>query len=243
MSDRGFMAGPAQRIGSVARQLMRASGPLVLAAALVTLHGCQSAPGTVDRALAQGLQVAEAAVAVDQLELAGQLYQSLVERYPDAPAPRLRLARIAFEQGDFRLAYEQFVHAAGLPLPERGQAEAWFGAGRSALALEEAGSAADHFQQARALIDTAGAKAWVANGLAVAATLDADLQRADSYYREAIELDPSNSRILANYVQMLTTAGQVDEAARIYISQPPSFWSNDDERRLRDLLQTHLLPE
>lgn len=210
------------------------------AAVTLALHGCQSVPGTVDGALAQGLQVAEAAVAADRPDLARQLYQSLLERYPDAPAPRLRLARIAFAQGDFRLAQAQFVDAARLPLPQRGQAEAWFGAGRAALALEDTASATVHFQRARVLIDAPVEAAWIANGLAVAATIAADRRAADIHYREAIALDPSNSRILANYVQMLAEAGQVNEAVQIYTRQPSSFWSEGDERRLRLLLQSHL---
>ena len=222
------------------RPLLHATGPLAAVAVLVILHGCQSASGAGDRALAQGLQVAEAAVAAGLPELAGQLYQSLVERYPDAPGPRLRLAHIAFERGDFRLAHEQFVQAAGLQLPARERAEAWFSAGRSALALGEAGTASGHFQRARGLIDNPVAEAWIANGLAVAATIEADLQRAGDYYREAIALDSANARILANYVQMLTESGGIDEAVRIYISHPPSFWPDGDERRLRALLQTHL---
>ena len=219
---------------------MPASCPLALAAVIIALHGCQSVSGAVDGALAQGLQVAEAAVAANRPDLARRLYQSILERYPDAPAPRLRLAHIAFEQGDFRFARAHFVDAAQLPLSPRGRAEAWFGAGRAALALEDAADAIVHFQRARVLIDDPAEAAWVANGLAVAATLNADLRGADTNYREAIALDPSNSRILANYVRMLTEAGQVAEAAQIYTRQPSSFWSEDDERRLRRLLQSHL---
>jgi len=219
---------------------MPLSCPIVVAAVTVALHGCQSVGSTVDGALAQGLQVAEAAVAADRPDLARQLYQSLLERYPDAPAPRLRLARIAFAQGDFRFARAHFVDAARLPLPPRGEAEAWFGAGRAALALEDTADATVHFQRARVLIDDPMEAAWIANGLAVAATVAADLRAAGIYYREAIALDPSNSRILANYVQMLTEAGQVDEAAQIYTRQPSSFWSEGDERRLRLLLRSHL---
>lgn len=228
------------RVRRPARALLPRSCPLVVAAVTIALHGCQSVSGGADGALAQGLQVAEAAVAADHPDLARQLYQSLLERYPNAPAPRLRLARIAFEQGDFRFAHTHFVDAARLPLPPRGRAEAWFGAGRAALALEDTAAAVAHFHRARALTDDPSAAAWIANGLAVAATVGGDLTGADIHYREAIALQPSNSRILANYVQMLTEAGQVDEAARIYTRQPSSFWSEDDERRLRILLQSRL---
>lgn len=213
---------------------------MAVAAVAIVLHGCQSVSGAADGALAQGLQVAEAAVAADRPDLARQLYQSLLERYPDAPAPRLRLARIAFEQGDFRLARAHFVDLARLSLPPRGRAEAWFGAGRAALALEDTADAIVHFQRALALIEDPVEAAWVANGLAVAATVESDLGAADIHYREAIALDPSNSRILANYVRMLTEAGQVNEAALIYTRQPSTFWSGDDEQRLRLLLRSHL---
>ena len=206
----------------------------------MALHACQSVPGATEQPLTQGLQIAEAAVAADRPDMARQVYQSLVERYPDAPVPRLRLARIAFEQGDFRFAHGQFVAAAGMRLPERSRAEAWFGAGRAALALEAVTDAASHFRRARALVEESAGTAWIVNGLAVAATVEADLESAAAYYEEAMALDPSNARIAANYVRMLIEAGRVAEAARIYTAQPPSFWSGNDERRLRILLQTHL---
>ena len=204
----------------------------------MTLHACQSVPGTSERALAQGLQVAEAALAAGRADLARQLYQSLVKRYPEAPVPRLRLARIAFEQGDFRLARRQFVKAAELELPDYGRAEAWFGAGRAALASDEPAEAGPYFLRARALVTDPKEAAWIANGLGVAAAIDDDLEGAGARYREAIELDPSNPRILANYVRLLTEAGRASDAARVFTAQPSSFWSDDDERRLRILLQT-----
>ena len=224
----------------MAWRLLRACRPLVTASAAIALHACQSVPGATDQALTQGLQVAEAAVAADRPDLARQLYQSLVERYPDAPAPRLRLARIAFELGDFPFAHRQFVAAAGMRLPERSRAEAWFSAGRAALSLEAVADATSHFRRARALVEDSVGAAWIVNGLAVAATIEADLESAAAYYREAMTLDPSNARIVANYVQMLIEAGQVAEAARIYTGRASSFWSGNDERRLRILLQTHL---
>lgn len=224
----------------MARTFGRASRSLVPATLAIALHACQTVPSGTDQALTQGLQVAEAALAAERPDLASQLYQSLVERYPEAPAPRLRLARIALEQGDFRLARAQFVSAAGMKLPERSLAEAWFGAGRAALSLEDGDSAADHFERARALIHDPVDAAWITNGLAVAATVTGNFADAEARFREAIALDPGNARIMANYVRLLIQLGQVDEAARLYTGRDRSFWSEDDEQRLRHLLQAHL---
>ena len=225
---------------TVARRLRGLSHPFASATLAIMLHACQTVPGGTDQALTQGLQVAEAALAAERPDLASQLYRSLVERYPEAPAPRLRLARIAFELGDFRTARAEFVRAAGMKLPERSQAEAWYGAGRAALALEDGDDATDHFERARALVQDPADAAWITNGLAVAATMKADLEGAQTHYREAMALDPGNPRIMANYVRLQIELGRVEEAARLYTGKDRSFWSDHDEQRLRHLLRAHL---
>ena len=77
------------------------------------------------------------------------------------------------------------------------------------------------------------------NGLAVAATIEADHARAEAHYTEAIELDPENPRIVANYVRLLIESGQVKKALQIYSSREASFWPDNDERELERLIGEH----
>ena len=249
--DPGRAAGPAggretsrppgrcRRRQGPARQPGRAARPWALALAALALQACQSAPGASDRVVSQGLQVADAALAVDQPAVARELYQSLVERYPDLPAPRLRLARVMFAQGDFQAARAHFLAIAELPLADPARAEALYGAGRAALALENAAAATTHFERARALVGASTEAAWIANGLAVAAALEADLARAEAHYAEAIALDPENPRIAANYVRLLIASGQVERAAQLYAARPRAFWSDDDARTLERMMREH----
>ena len=220
-----------------ARKLVGALLPFLAAITAIALHACQTASDANDAALVQGLQLAEVALAAEQTDVARRLYQSLAKRYPDAAAPRLRLARIAFEQGDFRTAREHFLMAAEMPLAERTRAEAWYGAGRAALAQENAPDAYAHFQRARALAVDSVASAWIANGLAVAAIMEANPRDADAHYTEALALDPDNPRIMANYVRMLAESGQVEKADQLFAGRAPEFWSDDDEQRLRLLIR------
>ena len=206
---------------------------------MLSLPACQSDSVVADQTLAQGLQVAEVALAAGQPDVARKLYQSLAERHPGVPAPLIRLAQIAFEQGDFPAARENFRAAAEMPAPAHVQAQASYGAGRAALALEDGQDAAAHFQRARSLVADPEAAAWIVNGMAVAATLDADLESAEAYYEEALTLDPENARIVANYVRVLIESGQVEKAATAYTAREPSFWADDDEQRLRVLIREH----
>ena len=206
---------------------------------ILALSACQSDPVVADRTLAQGLQVAEVALAAGQPDVARKLYQSLAKRHPGVPAPLIRLAQIAFEQSDFGTAREYFREAAGMPATERARAQAWYGAGRAALALEDGQDAKAHFLRARAHVTAPEATAWIVNGMAVAATLEADLEGAVAHYEEALALDPDNARIVANYVRVLVESGQVEKAATAYAAREPSFWPDDDEQRLRVLIREH----
>ena len=216
-----------------------ASHPFIAAVTVIALHACQFDRGAPEQTLVQELHVAEVTLAAGQPGVARKLYQSLAERYPDDPAPRLRLAQIAFEQGDFRAARARFIEVAGIPVAERIHGEAWYGAGRAALALEDPGDAAAHFRRAHALVSEPAAAAWIVNGMAVAATIAGDLAGAEARYGEALALDPENARIVANYVRLLIEAGQVIKAAQVYTTHNPSFWSGDDEQRLRRLIREH----
>ena len=221
------------------RRALRSVRPWPLVAALLASPACQSVPAAPDRVLTQSLQVADAALAADQMAVARRLYQSLADRFPDDPAPRLRLAYVAFELGDFPVARAEFLEVASRSAEERMQAEAWYGAGRAALALEDAGGAAEHFRRARALITDAAAAAWVANGLALAAMIEKDWSSAEARYEEALALAPESPQIAANFVRLLLASGQADRAAEFFAGRGTRFWSPDDKQALQRLFRTH----
>ena len=75
-----------------------------------------------------------------------------------------------------------------------------------------------------------------ANGLAVAAALDADYDAAAAHYATALRLSSGHSRIAANFVRMLVAAGRIDDAARAYAEHPPSYWADEDGPELSRLI-------
>ena len=81
--------------------------------------------------------------------------------------------------------------------------------------------------------------AWIVNGLAVAATIEADHASAETHYVEALGLDPENPRIMSNYVRLLIESGQIEKAAQMYAGRTASFWPDDDERELKRLIREH----
>lgn len=209
-------------------------GPAAAAIVLVSLVACASWPARDDtpdpeELLGNGLPVAAAALAAGQLDVAHRLYVSLAERFEQAPAPLLGLGYVAFRSGAFGEAERQFVRAAerAAEVPAM-QAEALLGAGRTALAQSRTNTARRHFRAARAIAADTPSEAWVANGLAVTATLRAEYERAESHYLDALRLSSGHPRIAANHVRMLVAAGRLDEAARRYGEHPPTYWAGDD---------------
>ena len=188
--------------------------------------------------LENSLPVAAAALAAGQPEVAQRLYRSLAERFEDAPEPLLGLGYIAFHSDDPAAAEKHFVEAAARSRKASAtRAEALLGAGRAALARNRTKSARKHLEGARKGAKSTPAAPWIANGLAVVATLETDYPRAESEYAEALRLLPGNPRITANLVRMLTEAGRVEEAARTHAEQAHSHWADDDARVLVDLIE------
>ena len=217
---------------------------LVSAAFLVSLIACSAHRGKDplgrDEVLRSSLPVAAAALGAGQTGVARRIYLSLSERFEDAPEPALGLGYVAFHEGDFPAAEERFLKAA-----ERAEerpatlAEALLGAGRAALAQGRTEAAREHFERARAPGQGTGSAAWVENGLAVAAALDADHEAAEAHYLEALRLSAGHPRITANYVRLLIADGRVDEAARIHAGRSPSWWEGEDGQTLSRLIEEH----
>ena len=188
--------------------------------------------------LRNGLPVAAAALAAGQLDVAGRLYRSLSERFDDAPEPFLGLGYIAFQGGDSASAETYFLQAADRAADTPAlKAEALLGAGRTALVRGRTEAARRHFRDARTPGRDTSLAPWIANGLAVAAALEADYEAAQAHYAEALRLSPDNRRFTANYVRMLVAAGRVDDAARTYALHPPSWWPDDDGPDLSRLIE------
>ena len=210
---------------------------------LVALAGCAGWPPQNDTPdsedlLRNSLNVAAAALAAGQLDVARRLYLSLADRFDDAPEPPLGLGYVAFQSEDFPGAEKYFLQAAerASDTPAT-QAEALLGAGRTALLQGRTRAARRYFRRAHASGEDTPAAAWIANGLAVVATLDADYERAEAHYAEALRRSSGHPRIAANHVRMLLAAGRIDDASRGYAKHPPSFWAGDDGPALSLLVE------
>ena len=217
--------------------------PSATAAFAALLGACALGPPSTEAparkdGLRDNLSVAAAALAAGQPTVARRLYLSLAERFDDAPEPVLGLGHIAFQDSDLDAAKRHFLDAVALAgSAPAARAEALLGAGRTALAQSAAAEARRHFEDAREPGRKLPLAAWIANGLAVAATLEADFEAAEAGYGEALRLSSGDSRIAANLVRMLVAAGRGGEAAGIYAGHDPSYWLDEDRRALSRLIK------
>ena len=187
--------------------------------------------------LQNSLPIAAAALSAGQVDVAQRLYTSLSEHYDDAPEPLLGLGYIAFRNQDFIAAEKHFLQAAKRAAETPTVlAEALMGAGRAALVQGRPRAATRHFRRALEPGTDTPFAAWIANGLAVAAALDADYDAAGEHYATALRLSSGHPRIAANFVRMLVAAGRIDEAARTYAEHPPTYWTDDDGPELSRLV-------
>ena len=179
--------------------------------------------------LQNSLPVAAAALSAGQVDVAQRLYTSLADQFDDAPEPLLGLGYIAFRNQDFVAAEKHFLGAAkrAEKAPEV-LAEALMGAGRAALVQGRSRAATKHFRRALEPGKDTPFAAWIANGLAVAAALDADYDTAEAHYATALTLSSGHPRIAANHVRMLVAAGRIDAAARAFARHPPTYWAQED---------------
>ncbi len=188
--------------------------------------------------LRNSLPVAAAAFAAGQLGVARRLYLSLAERFKDAPEPVLGLGYVEFYDGNFVSAQSNFLQAAEMTGDKPAmKAEALLGAGRAALARGKASEARQILRNAREPGRDAPSAPWIANGLAVAATLDTDYEAAEAHYADADRLSSGDPRITANYVRMLIAAGRIDDAARLHAAHASSYWKDEDGRTLSRLIE------
>lgn len=225
------------------RALARRLRSAVLVPSFALLVACTGArPGndTPDSGelLQQSLPVAAAALAAGQLDAARRLYLSLAERFPDAPEAALGLGYIAFYDDDLPSARRYFAQAADLASDRPAmESEALLGGGRAALAQGMPSEARRIFGSAGDLGEEVPSAPWIANGLAVAATLDADYGTAEAHYVEALRLSSGDPRITANFVRMLVAAGRIGAASRRYADHAPSYWVDGDGRILSRLIE------
>ena len=215
----------------------------MLALVLGSLTGCAGAPSPRDSAdrgnlLRNNLSVASAALSAGQPEVARRQYAALAQRFEDAPEPFLGLGYIAFGSNDHVGAVRNFAKAATLAGDAPSvRAEALLGAGRAELARNRIESARQHFRDAQEIGRDLPLAPWIANGVAVAATLDADHDTAETNFGEALRGSSGHPRIAANFVRMLVAAGRYDDAAEMYAQREPSFWLDDDGPTLSRLIE------
>ena len=219
---------------------LRAAAAAVFLASLAACANWPSQNDTPDTGelLRNSLPVAAAALAAGQLDVARRLYLALAERFDNAAEPFLGLGYIAFQDRDFTAAEKYFLQAGerASDTPAM-QAEALLGAGRTALVQGRTRAARRHFRSAQAPGQDTPSAAWIANGLAVTAALDGDHEAAEAHYAEALRRSSGHPRIAANFVRMLVAAGRIDDAARAYAEQPPSYWADDDGPTLSRLIE------
>ena len=173
-----------------------------------------------------------------QPEVARRQYAALAQRFEDAPEPFLGLGYIAFGSNDHVGAVRNFAKAATLAGDAASvRAEALLGAGRAELARNRIESARRHFREAQEIGRDLPLAPWIANGVAVAAALDADHGTAEANFREALRRSSDHPRIAANFVRMLIAAGRYDDAAGMYAEREPSFWLDDDGPTLSRLIE------
>ena len=187
--------------------------------------------------LENSLKVSAAALETGQPATANRLYEQLSQTFPKAPEPKLGLAYIALHAGDFTAADALFSQAGALAQTPALEAEALLGAGRASLGQEDLVQAKTHFLAAAKLAEGTPVASWVANGLAVVASLEGEYALAEQYYTEAVELSSSHPVITANLVRMLVEAGRVDEARQLHASKSPSYWLEDDAASLSQLIE------
>ena len=222
---------------------------LASVAMLLALAACSSLSSEGDRPggrelLRSNLSVASTALAAGQPAVARRLYLSLAERFDEAPEPLLGLGYIALQTNDLDAANEHFLGAADLAKDAPAtRAEALLGAGRTALAQGDTKAARKRLEAARKLVKDPSSVVWIENGLAVAAVLDGDYDRAETHYAEALRHSPEHPRITANYVRMLVVSGRIDDAARIYDAHDASYWEGGEDRALRRLIDDARLQE
>ena len=187
--------------------------------------------------LNSSLKLASASADAGQLEAAERLYTQLSRHFPGAPQPRLGLAYLAFEAGDFTLAGKLFAEADERSVTPAARAEALLGVGRASLGKGDTAGAKAHFLAASKLAKDTPAEAWVTNGLGVVATIEGDHAGARTRYEEALKLSPSHPMIAANLVRALARSGAGDEARRLYAEHPTSYWLDGDGAKLSRLLK------
>ncbi len=215
------------------------------AAVLVaSLSACSQLPGgneqgrlspAQQQVLQSSLEVSAAAIETGQPVAAGRLYENLSRSFPSAPEPKLGLAYMALQSGDFDAADALFAKAGTLATQPAMKAEALLGAGRASLGREDLAQAKTHFLAAAELADGAVAS-WAANGLAVVASLEGDYVRAKEYYDEALASAP-HPTITANLVRMLVEAGRTEEARKLYSNHNVSYWGEGDRAELMRLIE------
>ena len=233
---------PSPRVGPRPRLPMCHARVRLAAALLGTLAAAcaplQNAAQNQGHSLRASLPVAEAVLIAGQPAAARRLYLSLAERFDKAPEPALGLAYVALHADDLAAAEHYFVRAATLATDAPGhKAEALLGAGRAALARGNIQAARQHFRNGNEFGPDLPSAAWIANGLAVCATLDGDYGTAENLYVEALRRSSEHPWIAANLVRLLIAAGRIDDAARMHAERGSAYWTDDDGRTLAQLIQ------
>ena len=159
------------------------------------------------------LPVAEAALAVGQVETADRLYQRLLEIDPETVDGRMGMGRVALRRGDHASAARWHLDAAERADDPGAKRAALLAHGRAALGGGRLDDARSSFMK---LADDGAAPsedvAWGLNGVGLTLLLGGDAEGAAEHMARAVRLAPNNTHLRENLARawMLRTPADAD---------------------------------
>lgn len=151
------------------------------------------------------MRLGDASRDAGNLAAAAGFYSSAHERAPDRAAPLVALASVLARMGEGGSAVEAYRAALAI---DPADADARRGLGKALLEQNQPDAAIPHFEAAMAK----GPDARALNGLGIAHDLLGAHDRAQAYYRRALDLAPGDLQVANNLGLSLAISGQHEAA-------------------------------
>lgn len=183
------------------------------------------------------LQVAQTSASAGELQVAQRIYHTAVQEFPDAFAPKIGLARLSMQQGDYLSAEQFFQEASELEnLSHDEQAEAWLGLGRTNLNQGDQMLAQEYFLKAKEHA-RGMTLAYSLNGLAFVQKEQGNILLAQENFEKAVEVSNRYPIFVMNLIRALAEWDKKDEAGVVYRQYPAAYWPEAEQKALADLLR------